>query len=99
MPCIFPLHLPITTQSTNNKSPDIDSGLRAITAVELYSIKRKCVSITQRNAACSTYSRTHTRTRIMHSVCAFMCVLSNILRCLPFFLYFLRFPMLIINTD
>lgn len=62
--CIFPLHLSITTQSPNNKNPDIDSGLRAITAVELVSIKRKCASITQRNAACSTYS--HTRTRIMH---------------------------------
>lgn len=66
--CIFPLHLPITTQCPNNKNPDIDSGLRAITAVALLPIMRKCASITQRNAACLTCSRTHTyiRTRIMH---------------------------------
>lgn len=59
--CIFPLHLSITTQSPNNKNPDIDSGLWAITAVELFSIKRKCASITQRSLL-----NLLTRTRILH---------------------------------
>lgn len=68
--CIFPLHLPITTQCPNNKNPDIDSGLRAITAVVLLPIKRKCASITQRNAACLTaHARTHT-----HAPALCMCV-------------------------
>lgn len=69
--CIFPLHLPITTQWPNNKNPDIDSGLQAITAVVLLPIKRKCASITQRSLLnLLTHAHIHTHP---HYACVCVC--------------------------